>query len=52
MTLSMVLSMLWSLLEKSPICTPHEYEYEYGKVLKHRLLEYEQNLEHGVRFEI
>ena len=46
----MVLSKIWSLPEKSPICTPLEYGYEYGKVLKPRLLEYEHNLEHGVRF--
>ena len=47
---SMVLSKLWSLLEKLPICTPLEYEYESGKVLLRRLLENEYKLEHGVRF--
>ena len=31
--LSMTLSKLQSLLEKSPFCTPLEYEYEYEKVL-------------------
>ena len=29
----MVLSKLWTLLEKSPVYTPLEYEYEYEKVL-------------------
>ena len=35
---------------KIKVCAETVFEFEYGKVLDPRPLEYEYNLEHGVRF--
>lgn len=51
----MVLSKLWTLLEKLPIYTPPEYECEYEKVsrlkIKPLLLDYDYNLEYDLGYE-